>query len=202
MLFVTCKCTTYPYHLQLSTVYKHTTAHKLAPNEFLPAQRSRYASGPVSIQTLKIQEARTRVHSSVQFLTAYFLCFLQAVSYLYFVSRLPNHHQQLDKLFYFLLVQVSLPEVSHRRHYGRFSTLFSNAAVWSAPLPSWNEFFCLNRFSRFKCHSVEEVQGYNMKLERKVTANRFQRYTRSKLSNFSNMFCMFCVYDRVYVYYS
>ena len=63
-------------------------------------------------------------------------------------------------------------------------------------------FFCLNRFSRFKCHSLEEVQGYNMKLERKVTANRFQRYTRSKLSNFSNMFCMFCVYDRVYVYFS
>ena len=131
-----------------------------------------------------------------------FLCFLQAVSYLYFVSRLPNHHQQLDKLFYFLLVQVLLPEVSHRRRYGRFSTLFSNAAVWSAPLPSWNEFFCLNRFSRFKCRSVEVVQGYNMKLERKVTANRFQRYTRSKLSNFSNMFCMFCVYDRVYVYFS
>ena len=160
---------------------------------------SRYASGPVSIQTLKIQEARTRVHSIIQFLTAYFLCFLQAVSYLYFVSRLPNHHQQLDKLFYFLLVQVSLPEVSHRRRYGRVSTLFSNAAVWSAPLPSWNEFFCLNRFSRFRCHSVEEVQGYNMKLERKVTATRFQRYTRSKLSKFSNMFCMFCVYDRVYV---
>ena len=97
-----------------------------------------------------------------------FLCFLQAVSYLYFVSRLPNHHQQLDKLFYFLLVQVLLPEVSHRRRYGRFSTLFSNAAVWSAPLPTWNKFFCLNRFSRFKCHSVEEVQSYNMKLERKV----------------------------------
>ena len=157
------------------------------------------SSGPVSIQTLKIQEARTRVHSIIQFLTAYFLCFLQAVS---FVSRLPNHHQQLDKLFYFLLVQVSLPEVSHRRRYGRVSTLFSNVAVWSAPLPSWNEFFCLNRFSRFKYHSVEEVQGYNMKLERKVTANRFQRYTRSKLSKISNMFCMFCVYDRVHVYFS
>ena len=154
------------------------------------------------VHSLRIQEARTRVHSSVQFLTAYFLCFLQAVSYLYFVSRLPNHHQQLHKLFYFLLVQVSLPEVSHRWRYGRVSTLFSNAAVWSAPLPSWNEFFCLNRFSRFKCHSVEEVQGYNMKLERKVTANRFQRYTRSKLNKFSNMFCMFCVYDRVYVYFS
>ena len=151
--------------------------------------------GTPAVHSLKIQEARTRVHSTVQFLTAYFLCFLQAVSYLYFVSRIPNHHQQLDKLFCFL--QVSLPQVSHRRRYGHVSTLFSNAAVWGAPLPSWNEFFCLNRFSRFKCHSVEEVQGYNMKLERKVTTNRFQRYTRSKLSNFSNTFC---VCDRVYVY--
>ena len=158
-----------------------------------------FTVGTPVVPSLKIQEACTRVHSSVQFLTAYFLCFLQAVSYLYFVSRFPNHHQQLDKLFYFLLVQVSLPEVSHRRRYGHVSTPFSNAAVWSAPLPSWNEFFCLNRFSRFKCHSVEEVQGYNMKLERKVTANRFQRYTRSKLSKFSNMFC---VCDRMYVYFS
>ena len=97
--------------------------------------------GTPAVHSLKIQEARTRVHSGVQFLTAYFLCFLQAVSYLYFVSRLPNHHQQLDKLFYFLLVQVTLPEVSHRRRYGRVSTLFSNAAVWSAPLPSWDDFF-------------------------------------------------------------
>ena len=74
--------------------------------------------------------------------------------------------------------------------------------TWPSGVPRsqvGTNFFCLNRFSRFKCHSVEEVQGYNMKLERKVTANRFQRYTRSKLSKFSNMFCM---YDRVYVYFS
>ena len=63
-------------------------------------------------------------------------------------------------------------------------------------------FFCLNRFSQFKCHSVEEVQGYNMKLERKVTANRFQRYTRSKLSKFLICFACFvcmtaCTYTSV-----
>ena len=162
-----------------------------------------YTVGTPAVHSLKIQEARTRVHSSVQFLTAYFLCFLQAVSYLYFISRLPNHHQQLDKLFYFLSVQVSLPEVSHRRRYGRFSTLFSNAAVLSAPLPSWNDFFFLPEpILTIQVSFCRGSVGLQYEVGTKVTANRFQRYTRSKLSHFSNIFCMFCVYDRVYVNFS
>ena len=87
-----------------------------------------------AVHSLKIQEFRTCVHTIVQILTAYFLCFPQAVSYLHFASRLPNNHQQLDKLFYFLPVQVLLPEVTRTQCYGCVSTLLFNAAIWSAPL--------------------------------------------------------------------
>ena len=44
-----------------------------------------------------------------KFFAVYFLCFLQAADRSSFTSRTPNKDQKVGKLFYFVIVQVSLP---------------------------------------------------------------------------------------------
>ena len=56
-------------------------------------------------------------------------------------------------------------------------------------------FFCLNRFSRFKCHSVEEVQGYKYEIRAKSDC---QSVPEIHVVKVEQIFNMFCVCDHVY----